>query len=235
MNNNSSKTKGFSLIEIMVVVAIMAIMASGVVIGFGSFEKTVRVRETAGVITDTVKNLELEMIRRDYTKQTVHFEENYLVSEAEVENQVLALKWVGPGGSCGADEQLEADNMGSSTPVYLAQRDQYGNNLKITVIPASTKLTVCVPFLTSEQTEWNYQLFRGSEVSQAVRFIHFNIRRGEDSSQLVTINAGNNYTLQITAPYATKEFYDGSALETGEVKLTVGNVDGQTEDIILQQ
>jgi prepilin-type N-terminal cleavage/methylation domain-containing protein len=227
--------KGFSLVEIMVVVAIMAIMASGVVIGFGSFEKTVRVRETAGVITDTIKNLELEMVRRDYVKQTVHFKKNYLVSEAEPENKALSLTYVGASPSCAADEErLTAENSTGLSPIYLAQRDALGNNLKIDVIPASTNKSVCVKFLNSKETEWDYQLFKGSDVSQTVRFIHFNIRRGEDVSQLATITSGNNYKLQISAPYADKEFYNGVTLEAGEVKLTVENSDGQKEDIILQ-
>ena len=234
MRKINANTKGFSLVEIMVVVAIMAIMAVTVVVSFGSFEKTVRVRETAGVITDTIKNLELEMVRRDYAKQTIHFEPNYLISEAEAENQTSSflLKWDGKCAS--GDEKLIADNA-TTSPVYLAQRDAEGNNLNISVIPIMPNpTTICVPFLGSKETEWDYQLFKGSEVSQTIRFLHFNIRRGEDVSQLVTLTNANNYTLQITAPYATKEFYKDDLLEIGEVKLTVGNVDGQTEDIILQ-
>ena len=59
--------KGFSLLEIMVTVAIIGVMAGSVVVGFNSFGDTVRVRETAGVLTDTVKRLELETIRRDFS------------------------------------------------------------------------------------------------------------------------------------------------------------------------
>lgn len=229
----STDIRGFSLIEIMVVVAIMGIMASSVVIGFSSFEMTVRVRETAGVITDTIKNLELEMIRRDYAKQTIHFEKDYLVSEAEAGGQTGSFSLDRNGVSCSGGEELKATN-GLTSAIYLAQRDAEGNNLNITVIPSGPATTVCVPFLNSEETEWDYQLFKGSEVSRTIRFLHFNIRRGEDVSQLVAITDGNDYTLQITAPYADKEFYDGVTLETGEVKLTVGNGDSK-EEIILQE
>lgn len=234
MKKTSTTTKGFSLLEIMVVVAIMAIMASTVVVSFGAFEKTVRVRETAGVITDTIKNLELEMIRRDYIGQTIHFEKDYLVSEAEAENQTTSFSLKrADTGACGDKDELEANNSLTS-PVYLAQRDAEGNNLNISVIPASSATPVCVAFLDSKETEWDYQLFQGSAVSQTIRFLHFNVRRGDSPSNRVSI-VDNDFTLQITAPYGTKEFYDGSAPTTDEVKLTVENADKDSkEEIILQ-
>lgn len=227
--------KGFSLLEIMVVVAIVGIMASSVVIGFNSFGETVRTKETAGVITDLIKRLELEMIRRDYTKQTVHFEEDYLAVEAHVEGEVsdtsFSLKWLGTGGSCSPDEEvLEIENK-QPTPVYLAKRDQYGNNLEIQPISPGPPEYECVDFLNSEETEWQYQVFSGSQGSQIIRFLHFNIRR--DSGNQPALNS-NNYTLEISAPYASKEIYDGATLETGPVTLTLQN-GGDPEIITLQE
>lgn len=216
----------------MVVVAIMSIMASSVVLGFNSFEKTIRVRETAGVITDIIKNLELDMLRRDYTRQTVHFNQDYLVSEAENENQTLTLKY--DTGCTGGKETLKADNSGSATPVYLAQRDPEGNNLNLSLIPAGTTQTVCVDFLHSKESEWDYQLFSGSDISQTIRFIHFNLRRDDDPSTWARITAGSNYTLQITAPYADKTFYDNGTLTTGTVNLSVTNAEA-AETVTLQQ
>lgn len=224
--------KGFSLLEIMVTVAIISIMAGSVVIGFNSFGQTVRLRETAGVITDTVKNLELEMIRREYKKQTVNFEPDYLVVEAEVENQTLPLIWEGLGGDCLPEEEwLKIDNSGSLSPVYLAQRDQYGNNIEIASIKAFTVGKACVAFKDSEETEWQYQVFRGSQGSQIIRFLHFNIRR-DDSKDKPTIKP-NKYTLEISAPYAAKEFFDDGDPPSGPVTLTIQN-DESSEDITLQ-
>ncbi len=216
--------------EIMVTVAIISIMSGSVVIGFNSFGETVRVQETAGVITDMVKNLELEMIRRDYKKQTIHFEEDYLVIEAEVENQYLELEW-NPSGGCGADEEeLVVKNASPPTPVYLAQRDQYGNNIKITPYITASE-PVCIEFLESEDTEVQYQVFRSSQVSQIIRFIHFNVRRdGSDESPAIV---DNKYTLEISSPYAAKEFYDDGNPPGGPVVLTVKKDDSE-EDITLQ-
>ena len=202
---NPTSMKGFSLLEIMVVVAIISIMAGTVVVGFNSFGETVRTRETAGVITDTIKNLELEMIRREFVKQTVNFEEGYLVVEAQVENQSedMILEWEGPNGNC---EELKITNPLSGTPVYLAQRDAEDNNMQIDAITDASK-TVPVCFADSDETEWRYQLFKGADRSQVIRFIHFNIRRGS-TADYARIADGTDYTLEITAPYASKEIFE---------------------------
>lgn len=219
----------------MVVVAIIAIMASSVVIGFNSFGETVRTRETAGVITDTIKNLELEMVRREFVKQTVHFEPDYLVVEAQVENQDpdMTLEWKGPNGGC---EELEITNPVPGTPVYLAQRDAYDNNIQIDAITDPTK-TVCADFADSEETEWRYQLFNGSDRSEIIRFLHFNIRRG-NSADYAHIASGTDYTLEITAPYASKEIFkiDPDTKEKDPVTqadITIQN-GGDPVDITLQ-
>lgn len=220
--------KGFSLLEIMVTVAIVAIMASSVVIGFNSFGETVRTRETAGVITDTLKNLELETIRRDYKSQLIHFKPDYLVVEVQVENQNpdMTLTWNGRNGNC---EELDIANDTGSV-VYLTQRDQNGNNMQIQAYPGND--TICVDFLDSEETEWQYQLFKGGDRSQIIRLIHFNIRR-DNSSEKPAIQPPHPYSLKITAPYASKEFYKNDDPWTGSVELELQD-GGEPVTITLQ-
>ncbi|MDH5597223.1 MAG: prepilin-type N-terminal cleavage/methylation domain-containing protein, partial [Candidatus Peregrinibacteria bacterium] len=89
----TKSNKGFSLLEIMVVVAIVGIMAGSVVVGFNAFGNTIRTRETAGVLSDLLKGFELETIRRDYQKLTIQFEPAYLVVEADAEGTTLPLEW----------------------------------------------------------------------------------------------------------------------------------------------
>lgn len=217
----------------MVTVAIISIMSGSVVIGFNSFADTVRVRETAGVITDRIKNLELEMIRRDYLKQTIHFEPDYLVAEAQVENQNtdLLLSWNRQGACAEGEEELEIENKSAET-IYLAKRDQDDNNMEIKAITPGLVTKECISFKNSEEGEWQYQLFEGGSQSQTIRFLHFNIRRGDDNN-LPAINS-NDYTLEITAPYASKTFYDDDTLTTDPVTITISNEDS-TEDIFLQK
>ncbi len=226
--------QGFSLLEIMVTVAIISIMAGSVVVGFNSFGQTVRVRETAGVISDTVRNLELEMIRREYDKQTLRFEEDFMLLESEVENQNLTLSWKGVGGSCPAGQGwMEIDNTGSPDTIFLAKRDQYDNNLEIIPIGAGVLSIYCENFSDSEENELRFQAFKGSDKSQVIRFKHFNIRRS-DLSDPAEITAGTNYSLEISAPYGTKQFFNNGAPEMGTVELTLSTEDS-SETITLQQ
>jgi len=229
MKKSKYINKGFTLIELLVVVAIMGIIAVSVVIGFNSFGNTIRVRETAGVLTDTIKKLELETIRRDYKKNTVHFETDYLVVESEVEGQTgkenFSLEWI-KDGNCAADEELKINNTSSST-VYLAQRDQYGNNMEISSFPSNE--SKCINFSTSDEIEWQFQLFQGSELSKVIRFIHFNVRRGITIDP-VTITSGNGYILEISAPYAKKVF---PGREDKTVKLTLESIDADIDPVII--
>ncbi len=226
---------GFSLLEIMVTVAIISIMSGSVVIGFNSFAQTVRLQETAGVITDMIKNMELEMIRRDYVKQTIHFEPDYLVVEAEVESQNpdLLLSWISSTNKCNpGEEELNINNKSANT-IYLAKRDKNANNMEIKAFRHSYKTFECITFKDSEETEWQYQLFESGNRSQIIRFLHFNIRRG--NSDPVEITSGNNYTLEITAPYASKTFYSGTTLETGNVEIEVKNKENDSPETITLQ
>lgn len=215
----------------MIVVAIMAIMASTVVIGFNSFGQTIQLQETVGVITDRVKALELETIRRDYQKNIINFEENFMVVESKVVDATLELDYKGIGVGCDPEEvALGIENV--SGTVQLAKRDSEGNNLEIT--PYTSDETACIDFSEADEDEWRYQLFNTSEKSHEIRLIHFNIRR-DLGSELPKIKSGTNYTLEISAPYSKKVFYDDDVETIETVELTLELVeDGESEIVRLQ-
>ncbi len=214
--------QGFSLLEVMVVVAIIAIMATTVSIGFSSFGNTVRVQESAGIIKDTINQLKLETIRKDYMKNTIQFDTNYLIVESEVEGANLDLEWT---GDC-----LNIDNTGASNPVLLAQRDQYGNNLNLYTYDIDETECKNVDFETSEEKEWQYQLFYENSYSNIIRFIHFNVNR--NALRDLVIIEDNDYSLSIEAPYAKETFYASGTIETGPVTLTVRDEDEENSETL---
>lgn len=213
----------------MVTVAVIGVMAGSVVVGFNGFGQTVRIQETGGVLTDTLKRLELETIRRDYEKSTVHFEENFLVLESEVEGQTLTLNYFGPDDCPAGEVKIEVD---ATSQVSLAQRDEYGNNMEISSYGPSGLEEVCINFLDAPETEWQYQAFNSGNKSQVIRFLHFNIRR--DSADPVTVSS-NPYTLEISAPYAKKVFYNADLVEAGTVALTLSAEGSEPLVLTLQE
>lgn len=218
----------------MVVVAIMAIMAGSVSVGLSSLGDTVRVRETAGVITDIIKKIELESIRREFKKVTINFESDYLALEQESDGDSSSLTWLGMGaGSCEQGEgALHIVNPSPSDPINLAKRDEYGNNIEIQNYDAGADEDICVDFISTDDTQWVYQAFSDTENSQIIRLIHFNVRR-EGGATEVQITDGNNYTLEIESPYAKKTYYDSGIPATGTVTLELSGQGVTPENLTL--
>ena len=210
------KSNGFTLVELMVVVAIIAIMSVAGVVGFKYMGDTMRTKEVAGVITDTVKKAELEILKNDYKKSTIHFLQNYLVIVSEPETASLNLDY---GSGC-----LTTTESGSQN---LIKEDGEGSLLEAITVPP-IDLSVCNGFDTATETEWRYQLRTGGKVSAVVRFIHFNLNRVEPSE--ITLSADTSQTLVIEAPYAKKTVTGSDST----VSLTLTSPEGHTETLTIQ-
>ena len=196
MKNKISKIKGFSLAELIVVVAIISIMSVSGVVGFRYMGDALRVKEVKGLITDTIKKAELEIIREDYTKNTIHFLEDYLIIVSETEDKELDLN-LNMDMDC-----VEQDDDGN-----LIKTDGDDNRLAIDTVLA-TDTYVCEDFNISDEIEWRYQLTRSAgsnkEVSEIIRFIHFNINRETPSGIAIDPTSDVEETMIIEAPYAKK-------------------------------
>ncbi|MBU1016535.1 prepilin-type N-terminal cleavage/methylation domain-containing protein, partial [Patescibacteria group bacterium] len=70
---------GFTLTELMVTVAIIAIMGTSVTVGWHSFSGTIAVRNAAGNIGGFIDGLEEAHLRDEYTKSSVYFMKKYLL------------------------------------------------------------------------------------------------------------------------------------------------------------
>ena len=188
MKKQNLTLSGFSLVELMVVVAIIAIMSVSVSVGFRYMGDTLRTKQVAGIISDTVKKAEMEVLRGDYKKNTIQFTAGYLVITSEPENTSLELR-------------LDGTDIKTSDTGVLTKRDGEGKVLGVRSFNGTPPEPV--DFVPSPETEWQYQLTSGDEISPIIRFIHFNVEREklENAVQLSNIIGG---PLTIEAPYAKK-------------------------------
>jgi len=217
--------KGFTLVEMMVVIAIISIMATGVVVGLGPVTDYVRLQQTVGVVEDLIHAEDLKIQRGDTLQAEVHFLTDYLVIEESTTDTGLSLT---PGpcpGGYGA-------TMGSDGNLIT----RTGEGVFMEMIPVTSGDTKCVKdFGSSGDTEWNYQLTQDGQVSPLVRFVHFNPDY-ENPANAVQINtSGSNAdTLVLKAPYLQKMIYSGGNLIQGEAHISLKNQNGNKAILTLR-
>jgi len=172
---------------------------------------TLRMREAKGIITDTIKKAELEILKEDYQKSTIHFLENYLVVISEPEGNNLELTL---GSPCPEGHNIQFGSSGD-----LIKKDGEGSTLSAKTVVSGTD--ECVEFAGSSETEWQYQVISNGDLSDIIRFIHFNINRTNPSG--ITISSGVGANMAIEAPYAKK------ILSTTPIELTISSGESITD------
>jgi len=216
---------GFTLVELLVVVSIVAILSVSSVIGFGHLGNTLKAKEAAGYISDVVKQEELKILRGDFDKAVIHFLQDYLVIE---EWPTGASATLSLGSACAGSTDYQITYSDGN----LTQKDGEGEVVLVKPVTASSE---CISnFKTSEDLEWNYQLASGGQFSAILRFVHFNLQRdGEQNGLWITENPG--WKVEIFAPYGRKRFFklDGSSADG--LAMAVGNTnEGVSEPIVLR-
>ena len=215
-NNNywGLQQKGFSLVELIVVVAIIAIMSVSSVVGFRYMGEGLRKQETKGIISDLIKRTELEILRGDYSKSTINFLEDFLVIDGDLGDQEIVLTL---DDNCTNGYQIKSDMPGT-----LYKKDIDGNVLDAGFISGNT----CIEFNESEEREWQLQVITTDSHSNILRFVHFNVNR-ENLNNPILIKDGADAKLEIEAPYAKK------ILSTTPITLGIGYLDDEDNETLV--
>jgi prepilin-type N-terminal cleavage/methylation domain-containing protein len=205
------KLKAFTLVEILVVVAIISIFSVSAVVGFGYLGDILRAREITGYIADVIKQEELKVLRGDFVESNVHFYPHFLIVTEKPEDAQLALALV-YDGDCASEE----GKISFGSDANLIKKNGDGEVLDI--ISVSNGDYQCVEFVPSDETEWSFQLSDAGKVSNIIRFIHFNLdRENWSANPLSLFEDSNKYPnsldslrsrVEIKAPYSQKKTYN---------------------------
>ena len=232
---HNGTTKGFSLVELLVVVSIIAVLSISSIVGFGYLGDTLRAREVTGLLSDLIKQEELKVLRGDFETVTINFLTEYVVIEEQERGASMELVL---GSDCGdGSYEISWTNGGN-----LIQKDGEGAVMKIKSVIAGSE---CVEFKNSEEIEWNYQLTNGDDFSNIVRFTHFNLQRDKPDNPISITSAvdlvlginptsGGDSRIEITAPYGKKRiYYSDESVES--VDITAEDENGNSQDILTIQ
>jgi len=218
----SANIKGFTLMEMMVYVAIVAIMSGAAIVGLGSISDTFDPARAGEIIKSRIEWTAEAFARGEFLKATFYFRENrnHLVITLQPPNAALDLTWD------------EANNCLTTTEPGVFR-------LKVTdrdgAIPDEgnfdSGMELCVDFENMPDIERQYQLINDEGgMSQIIGFAHFN---SKDTGYSVSFGPGTDAELIMDAPHGKKRFYDKNGNQVSELVLSLKN-ENKSIDVTLQ-
>jgi hypothetical protein len=193
----------------MVVVAILAILSTGAIMGIGAINDSLEPARGGEIIRSKIEAAEEALARNEYEKISFNFEggQNYIVAISEPESAEIDLDW---------DKESECLNTDFSEEVIMTITDRSKASLLEKIMAPGQK--ECFDFAERQEPELNYQLLGSNgEESPEVSFFRFN---AEHTGYTVYLDEATGGQLIIDAQTG-KRFYDsaGDQVENLTIKL----------------
>lgn len=126
------KSRGFSLIELLLVMAILAILSSGVAIWFFGYQRQVELNSVSKMIVDTLRDAQSRSISgKDFAKWGVYFDTignkfilfrddgtGYSGAAVKEENYLTSFVKIGSVSLAGGGNEIIFNNLGGGTAQY---------------------------------------------------------------------------------------------------------------------
>lgn len=215
--------RGFTLIELMVVVAIMAIMAVGATVGFQSLFHYVTVQSAPGYLQTVISQLSTEVSDGDYKKSSVYFKHDYLLVNSIDFQTNAELVYEENGNNCSSGEvELTAKNAG----IFYAKSIE-GETLG-SPSQVQSNDPICIDPLEYKQGEVIYELQTDTDSYNQIRLFPLDPKGNNTGEIYIETNA---YRLDILAPYSQKKRYSNNVLlDDGDTAtLTIKSTEGEAE------
>lgn len=198
---------GFTFVELMVVVAIMAILAGTVSVGWHSFSDFIAFQNATGTIEDILDEITTDHLRDEYKETSVWFESEYLLVDSVSHEARLTLGWEKVSAAVG-DCAVGDIKLKSPVTAQFFANDGEGNPL-FDSVPLQADEEFCIDPLEYKEREMVYELQTDEDFSNRLRV--FPIDRSFSGSGGITIEP-NSYRVDILQPYPRKRRYENGIL-----------------------
>lgn len=222
----------FSLVELMVVIAIIATVSLSSVVGFARLRDVLLLREASTFILDLVKQQELKILRGDFEKSTITFLNDYMVVEEFIEGATLDLSLfdncpAGKPGKYGVSIKNDGQLVQSSPDGVIQTRQ-----LSVNTNDCETDIA------GATYRELIYQLINGDQYSNRIRFVHFNLNREPNDADkkrvnnTIEISSGATTRVEISPPYGKKIIYNQQGLVKPSWNIILRDKNTESEETI---
>jgi prepilin-type N-terminal cleavage/methylation domain-containing protein len=208
--------KGFSLVELLVTVSIVAILSVSASVGWNTLWNSLTLKQSVGVTQDIINRTIQHALMGRFEEATITFNADYLVIDEKGAGSISTI--------AGCDGILQG--VSGLAPTQSLTVESENKSLYI-----GYPTNKCDDFLNTKDAEWIFTV-RENGSTFVRRFVHFNLNREDINRRFKISDVGK--TLVVRAPYGNKEIRaNGNLVTTTDITFIGPEGDPVTEKLTL--